>query len=79
MPTYRVNAEGIRSEEDTSDVRVQGEHGVLGQILVTAVNIDNVRAVQWARGPGWVGRHIGRRTSSLTGWPWQPHSSLRGK
>lgn len=31
----RVNAKGIWSKEDTSDVRVQGEHGVLGQILVT--------------------------------------------
>lgn len=50
--TYRINAKGIRSEEDTSDVRVEGEHGVLGQILVTAVNIDNVRAAQWARALG---------------------------
>lgn len=54
-PTYRVNAKGIRSQEDTGDVGVQGEHGMLGQILVTAVIVNDVRAAQWTRGPRWVG------------------------
>lgn len=53
MPTYRVNAKGIRSKEDTSEVRVQGEHRVLGQILVAAVKIDNVKTAQL--GPGALG------------------------
>lgn len=80
--THGVDAEGVGSQEDASDVGVQREQGVVGQELVTVATAGRVvKAVGTGQGggdPGTVGTTAGL-TSSRTGWPWRPRSSPRGR
>lgn len=52
--THGVNAEGVRSQEDTGNVGVQGEERVLSQECVTVATVGRaVRAVgTGVAGPG---------------------------